>query len=218
MIFHTIYKKIIYCEGPERYIKAFPFSDKIFPNQLHMIWAGFRWSLDEILKKIKRVMKSYGYKSAMFSRIYMTRANCITKEQFDIEYGITNDGEANTTATEERDDLSLGEDLETLIRRIKNGEITKEKNPYGGMTIQTHLLCLLDKGKRRMLDRKDESFLNTFLHRDRADVDEEEWKKSEYKHMKFSRSLARRKTTVVETEDEFEQGLEDEFKAFVKSL
>ena len=134
----------------------------------------------------------------MVSMIFMTKENCITKEQFDIEYGITNDGEANTTATEERDDLSLGEDLETLIRKIKKRKITKEKNPYGD-TKQSHLLCLLDKEKRILLDRKDDNFLKTFLDKDRADVDEEEWQKSEYKHLKYSRSLARRQTAFVET-------------------
>ena len=176
-----------------------------------MIWAGIWRSLDDTMENMKRAMKCYGYASAMFSRIFMTKENCITKEQFDIEYGITNDEEANITATEERDDLSVGEDLETLIRRIKNREITKEKNPYGD-TKQSHLLCLLDKEKRRLLDRKDESFLNTFFARakgHRADVDEEEWKKSEYKHLKFSRSVARRQTTFVEAEDEFEDESSD---------
>ena len=103
-----------------------------------------------------------------------------------------------------------------MIRKIKNREITNEN----GDTKQTHLLCLLDKEKRRMLDMKDKSFLNTFLgqgghfwDRGRVDVDEEEWEKSEYKHLKFSRSLARRKTTFVETENEFEQGFEHEFEA-----
>jgi len=218
MILHTIYKKITHREGPERYPKTF--SDKIFSNQLHVIWVCFWWgmSFEEILKKIKRVMKSYGYQSAMVSMIFMTKENCITKEQFDIEYRITNDGEADTTATEERDDLSLGEDLETLIRRIRNGEITKEKNPYGGIAIQTHLLCLLDKEERRMLDRKDENFLKTFLAWDMADVDEEEWKKSEYKHLKFSYSLARRQTTFVEAEDEFEHEFEDEFHELLEEF
>ena len=199
MIFYTIYKKIIHNEGPQRDIKAFSLSDKIFANQLHMIWAGSWWSLDATLDNMKHAMKSYGYESAMFSKIFMTKENCITKEQFDIEYGITNYGEANTTDKEERVDLSLGEDLETLIRRIKNREITIEKNPYGQKTIQTHLLCLLDKEKRRIFDKKDENFLKTFLDMGMADVDEEEWKKSEYKHMKFSRSLARRQTVFVET-------------------
>ena len=57
-------------------------------------------------------MKIYGYESAMVSMIEMFKRNCITKEKFDLEYEIKND--ENDINNEERDDLSVGEDLESL--------------------------------------------------------------------------------------------------------
>ena len=51
--------------------------------------------------------------------------------------------------TEERMDLSVGEDLETFIGRIKNGEINKDTIPEYGEHTVTFLLCLLDKEERK---------------------------------------------------------------------
>ena len=153
---------------------------------------------------IKQAIKKFGYKSAMVTEVWMIKENCITKEQFDIEYGITNEeGEIKTDNLEERDDLSVGEDLETYIRRIKNGEITKETIPGGerdGERKRSHLFCLLDKEERRKLDTKDQQFFETFLQTELADVPEEEWKKTEFKHLKFSRSFAERRTYFIDTE------------------
>ena len=63
-----------------------------------------------------------------------------------------------TDNLKERDDLSVGEDLETFIKRIKNGGITKETLPGGKEEKELHLLCLLDKEERRKLDTKDRKF------------------------------------------------------------
>jgi len=64
---------------------------------------------------------------------------------------------------------------------------------------------LLDKEELQKLERKDEHFLNTFgrtlwehISGKTADVDVEEWKESEYQHLKFSKSEAYRVTTFVE--------------------
>lgn len=193
-----------------------PLSNKIFHTQLHIIWAKqyfygkTPWG-NEIIEIAEPAIKRYGYESAMISLIAMRKDYCITKEQFDIEYGIKHDDEKNNVMNEkERDDLSVGEDLETFIRRIKNGEIEKETCPEGEMK-KTHSLCLLDKDQRRKLDRKDQDFLRTFewghisILPDRiglADVTVEEWKKTEYKHLKFSKSSAWRRTIFVQAEIE----------------
>ena len=143
----------------------------------------------------------------MFSKIWMSKEKCITKEKFDIEYEITNDNEENKI---ERDDYSVGEDLDTLLRKIKNGEMTKETIPKDGEVKWSHLLCLLDRKERITLDKKDKDFLETFLHRNYADVPDGEWKQTEFKHLKFSRSIAGRQTHFIDTKVESEIESRDE--------
>ena len=175
----------------------------IFTNQLHIVWADFTFALERtnIKRYIEQAMKRFGYKSVMFSKIWMSKEKCITKEKFDMEYEITNDEEKNKR---ERDDYSVGEDLDTLLRKIKNGEVTKETIPEDGEVKWSHLLCLLDKEERRSLDSKDKNFLETFLHGNYADVPDVEWKQTEFKHLKFSRSLAGRQTHFIDTKVESE--------------
>ena len=79
----------------------------------------------------------------MVSKINMFKFDCITKEKFDKLYGITNGEEKNRIDNDKRDDLSLGEDLETFIRRIKNGEVTTETIPEKGEYKRSHLICML---------------------------------------------------------------------------
>lgn len=149
---------------------------------------------------IQETIKRYGHKSAMYSRIYMWKEKCITKEEFDIKYGITDDSGAPNDR-EERDDFSVGEDLETFIRQIKNGEISKKPTFRLEEGKDLFLLCLLDKKERRKLLKNDQDFLRTF-EQSHPDVPDEEWKKSKYKHLKFSQSIAFRKTFFVDTEAE----------------
>ena len=98
--------------------------------------------------------------------------------------------------SEIRMDLSVGEDLETFIGRIKNGEINKD-------TIPEHkdlfLLCLLDKEERKKLEQKDYDFLKTFWlnWNGKADVPEAEWKASE-SNMKFAKSKCERETYFID--------------------
>ena len=181
-----------------------------FSNQLHIVVVSFNRYKESITRMINHAMKKIGYKSAMISFITMWKEHCITKEEFDIEYGIKN-GEEEHKADEEgeRNDLSVGEDLETFFSRIKNGEVSKEAIPD---MKESFLLCLLDKEELKKLERKDEHFLNTFgrtlwehISGKTPDVDEEEWKESEYQHLKFSKSEAYRVTTFVEVEAEADQ-------------
>ena len=83
---------------------------------------------------IKKALKEFGCTSAMLSRIQMHKEHCITKEKYEEMYKTDEE-------SEKRMDLSLGEDLETLIEGIKNGKIyTDTKN---GEIKKLFLLCLL---------------------------------------------------------------------------
>ena len=180
---------------------------------------------DFILKNCENAMERLGYKSAMVSLIGMWKENCISKEEFDIEYGITNTDEKNEKdVKQERNDYTVGEDLETFAKRIKIGDITKETIPEDGEYKSSNLLCLLNTKERKQLDMKDSDYLETFIHGENADVSEEEWKKTEYKHLKFSKSIAFRRTYVIDTkfvserDHEYGQALSDEYwSAFSKT-
>ena len=107
----------------------------------------------------------------------------------------------NDIGNDERDDLSLGEDLESLYSRIKNGEMTKERI-WGGEYKFSKLLCLLDEEERRKLERKDKDFLRTFAYNYLADVLPNEWENTEFEHLKFSKSLADRRTAFIDIDTE----------------
>ena len=101
--------------------------------------------------------------------------------------------------SETRMDLSIGEDLETFIERIKNGEINKDTIPEHGDYKGSFLLCLLDKEERRKLEQKDKDFMETFSFNwnGRADVPEAEWNASE-SNLKFSKSVCGRVTYFID--------------------
>ena len=101
-----------------------------------------------------------------------------------------------------RMDLSVGEDLETFIKKIKNGEMNENESKL------TFLLCSLDPEDRKKLDQKDLDFLYTFsvtstvyLYRRGApvgaDVGEAEWNASE-SNTKFAKSECRRYTYFID--------------------
>ena len=75
---------------------------------------------------------------------------------------------------------------------------------------ESYLLRLLNKEERRKLDEKDQAFHNTFYGNhmmlllsmlNNVDVSVREWKKTEYKHLKFSRSKSSRITAVVHIDE-----------------
>ena len=101
--------------------------------------------------------------------------------------------------SETRMDLSVGEDLETFIERIKNGEINKDTIPEDGEEKYSFLLCLLDKEERKKLEQKDKDFMESFEMNiiGKADAPEAEWKESE-SNLKFSRSACHRKTHLID--------------------
>ena len=147
-------------------------------NQLHFIVTEF---VDYYaLEGIEKALKEFGCTPAILSMVDMHKEVCITKEKFEEMYKTEEESET-------RMDLSVGEDLETFIERIKNGEINKDTIPEDGENKISSLLCLLDKEERKKLEQKDEDFMKTFAWEKEADVPEAEWNASE-SNLKFSAS------------------------------
>ena len=166
-------------------------------HQIHFVASYLNNSQESIKKQIKNALKKFGRRSAILSLIYMSKNNCITKEKYDDLYEKIEDNF-------ERRDLSVGEDLETLMRRIKNHKMNKDSIPFDGDFKESFLLCLLDKEERKKLEQKNEAFLQTFNLHDigKADVREKDWKLSE-SNSKFSRSNCRRLTFFIEASTKY---------------
>ena len=137
---------------------------------------------------IRRVLKKFRRTSGLLSFIRRRKYNCITKEQFDEMYKTNQE-------SEERIDLSAGDDLETLIGSIKSGVIEKELFSGGEDYKHTFLLCLLDEKERQKLKSKDEDFMHTFLFQN-PDVPDAKWKLSKSK-LKYARSYCSRQTYFI---------------------
>ena len=126
----------------------------------------------------------------------MWKENCITKERYEQMYKTNEEND-------KRMDLSVGEELETFIDKIKDGKINKDTIPKDGDRIFAFLLCLLDEEERKKLEQKDEDFMRPFFEHfygREADVPEAEWKASE-SNMKFSKSEGWRRTYFIDVSD-----------------
>ena len=122
----------------------------------------------------------------------MRKHKCITKEKVDEMYKTNEE-------SEERTDLSVGEDLETLIENIKTGKINRNSFLAGEDHQKTFLLCLLDKVERSKLEQKNKAFMRTFnpLPLQPVDVPEAEWNASD-SNLKFSWSSCYRATFMID--------------------
>ena len=136
--------------------------------------------------------------TAILSIVIMWRESCITKEAFDIEYGIK---EGEKIEVEDREDISVGEDLETFIKRIKNGQVNEITVPNDGESNEIRLLCLLDAEKRKKLEKNDKDYIRTFESGIAEDAE------TEYPDLKFAMSQAWRRTFII---DARESDLNDE--------
>ena len=159
---------------------------------MHFIIAGY-FSQIEIQKGFKKAVNNFSSPPAILSFINMYKEHCITKEKYEEMY------QTNEERPDKRPDLSVGEDLETFIERIKNGEINKDTISTDGDSGYTFLLCLLDKDERKKLEQNDYDFMSTFEENllGIADVPEAEWKASEF-NMKFARSGCYRETYFID--------------------
>ena len=178
-------------------------------HQLHFLWTrGFSvQNYRQIVPFTEQTMKIYGFESATLSFIEMIKYDCVTKEKYDIMHGISSD-ENEAKEKEKRKKLrseTVGDDLEKFIKKIKNGELTKATiTEYGEESELVHLLCLLNKEERRKMETNEKDYTKTFW----ANWGHEKWpfgnladvpkhEKTEYKHLKYSKSLASRKTYVI---------------------
>ena len=168
-----------------------PTQDNIVLNQMHFIITD-HIDANYARKGIKKALKKFGCTSAILSKLYMWKENCITKERYEQMYKTNEEND-------KRMDLSVGEELETFIDKIKDGKINKDTIPKDGDRIFAFLLCLLDEEERKKLEQKDEDFMKTFRFRGigKADVPEAEWKASE-SNMKFSKSECWRRTYFID--------------------
>ena len=159
-------------------------------NQFHFIHTGYNNNVIVAKEGITKAFKMFGCTSAISSVVYMHKEKCITKEKFEEMYKTKEENET-------RKNLSVGEDLETFIEKIKNGEINRDTIPERGGRKFSSLLCLLDKEERKKLEQKDEDFMETFHLVKEADVPEAEWNASE-SNLKFSYSFCSCKTHFVD--------------------
>ena len=175
-----------------------PTQDNIILNQLHFIISSVI-NTTEVKKGLQKALKKYDCKSAIVSRIDMSKQNCITKEKY-LEMYKTNED------SEKRKDLSVGEDLETFIGNIKSGKLKKDTIPEDGdyklVYNESFLLCLLDEEESNKLEQEDEDFMETFhdfIDPDyrSPDVPAAEWAASE-SSLKFARSECWRATYFID--------------------
>ena len=166
-------------------------------HQLHFIIPDYP-TCNVFKTGIKKSLKKFGYTSAILSFIGSDKHECITKEKYDEMYKTNEE-------SEKRMDLSVGEDLETFIEKIKIGKINIS---WKTDRSETFLLCLLDGAERRKLEQKDQAFMEKFFNHHlekmkiplwegvQVDVPEAEWKASE-SNLKFASYRCRRKTYFI---------------------
>ena len=159
-------------------------------------------------------MQKYGYELAILSIVSMERESVKTKEEFDIEYGIKKDEKVEML---DREDISVGEDLETFTRRIKNCQINEATIPDNGDRNDVRLLCLLDVEERRKLEAYDLDYIRTFQWGDEYGIVTHPDAETEYKDLKFAMSQAWRGTFIIDakarTIDGYDEA-EDEIPRF----
>lgn len=99
-------------------------------------------------------------KSAILSVIHKRRFNVITKEEYELMY-------ETDKKSDEREDLSVGEGLETFVEKIKNGRVNENTIPIDGALSRTFLLSLLSEEESNKLEQLDPGFMRTFtMHAD----------------------------------------------------
>ena len=166
--------------------------DKTDTNTVHFIWADHKYDLDEILRTIKNEMTRVGLKKGMVSFLQKHRYRCVTKEKYEQLY--ENGGEIDGGRTK----LSLGDDLEDFLNRIKNNEIHDHELGQEDNWINTFHLSMLSPEQKRKLAISDNDYLKTFHNHD-PDIPKTEMAKSESKS-KYAFSLCRRATYNISPE------------------
>lgn len=95
-------------------------------------------------KSIKKPLKKFGHASALYSEINMVKQNCIPKEKYERMYKTNEE-------SEKREDLSVGEELETFIGNLKMGKFPTREDYK-----PSFLLCLHDTVS--LIQKKEENW------------------------------------------------------------
>merc|ERR1712176_62534 len=135
------------------------------------------------------------------SFIYIQKLKCITKEAVEEKF-------KDKVFSDDREDLTVGDDLDSLKMRILARQLTKNSLKEYGEKKQTFQLSLLTNDERRKLERKDSLFLRQF-YIPNPDVPEAIMKTSE-SNLKYLESECWRDTFFIvegEVQEDFEKWL-----------
>ena len=133
---------------------------------VHFVYAGNYYFKPEIISfrlnsLIQKVIKKHKIKRAMVTKIYMGKSHLITKEKMDMY-----------TNYEQKTIESVNDDLDSLFENIRLGKAQNEK-------FRTYFFPKLTKEELKLVERKDEIFMETFETKMHADVDKVEMAASE---------------------------------------
>ena len=147
--------------------------------KLHIIYAGdYYLKHEEILRfVIRKGMKKYKLKSVMVTSINMWRQTITTKEFVEM---IFQDNVARKG--------SVNDDLESFLEDLRLGEEPDE-------AVSTYYFPKLTEAELELVERKDKSYLRTFLKRN-PQVTKSEMMLSET-DSQFVYGLSRRKTFTI---------------------
>ena len=161
-----------------------------FRNHLHFIVTKRNVMFDYsfFIHSFKTFAETCRIEKATFTFVASKKQRCITKEDFEVFYKVDED-------VDRRDDVSIGEDLESLLERIKSGKICNGLVPVNDEMKESFNIQLLTPEEMVKLQQKDETFLKTFASND-PDVPKKKMDESDSKK-KFSYSSCWRKTCFM---------------------
>ena len=161
-----------------------------FRKHLHFIITkrNVRFDYGFFIDSFETFAETCGIKNAMFTFVASHKKWCITSEDFEIFYKVDED-------VDRRDDVSIGEDLESLLERIKSGEFCNSLVPVNDEYKESFNIQLLTPEEMVKLEQKDKTFMETFACNN-PDVPKEKMDESDSKK-KFSYSSCWRKTSFM---------------------
>ena len=149
--------------------------------EIHFVYAGeyyFAHPKNSLKKIIHKEMQKYEIKKVMLTEISMERQKLITKEKM-----------MKFCNGEEYVKESVNDDLDSLFENI---QVSKKMH---GFHEWSYFLPMLTKEELKLVEIKDEKFMNTFRHPD-PDVKQAEMTASESKS-KFVYAECRRRTYQI---------------------
>ena len=186
--FYNVQKK---CFNEKNIDSAFReiLTNKTKERKIHFI-CTVGWSSSDTLRSfILKGMKKCKIRSVMVTFFHMERRNLITKEKMESH---CNGGE--TTKRGEILKNSVNDDLDVFFEDLRLGNEPEER-------VDTYFLPKLTQEELELMERKDESYRDTFnfpfIYWEDEDVSDSEMKMSE-SDSKFVRGLGKRKTFTIE--------------------